>query len=443
MFFGRNRSKAEASGTAIMDRPVTQPSLSQEEKVAARARMVSSNKPIDVRELMHLYTVEELCQTAEDYYSGSTDWSGLLSKPYVCVQETPELLICFAQLLQGILPVGGMDVLDFGAGPGWASHALTQLGAKVIVSDVSATALKITAARFERWPIQTPHTPPRYTHFNGRTFDLPDASLDRIVCIDAFHHIPNPQEVLCEMGRILRDGGIAAFAEPGPKHSWSPGAQYEMKHHHVVENDVIIEDIWKMAKKAGFGDIRLSVFGTSPFQVSLDEFNDFLQGGHVANQALQGIQHYMTNSRRLFFLIKGGERPKDSRSPEGLGGVLEVRTTQRRVKAGERIKLECKAMNTGKLNWLQASKSFGSVWFGMSTISRGDGLSEPGSFASPLPLEETNGLLPGKSINFQIELDAPAAPGNYTMEFDLVAQQVAWFQNCGSQTVKINVEVTA
>lgn len=37
---------------------------------------------------MELYTVEELCETAEDYYRNVEDTSGLLAKPYICMSET-------------------------------------------------------------------------------------------------------------------------------------------------------------------------------------------------------------------------------------------------------------------------------------------------------------------------------------------------------------------
>jgi hypothetical protein len=104
--------------------------VSPEQMLEKRSQLLESDKPIDVRRLMELYTVEELCETAEEYYRNIEDTSGLLTKPYVCLSETPELLAIFSQLLLGIKPVGGMDILDFGSGPGWAAHALTSLGAK-------------------------------------------------------------------------------------------------------------------------------------------------------------------------------------------------------------------------------------------------------------------------------------------------------------------------
>jgi hypothetical protein len=98
-----------------------------------------------------------------------------------------------------------------------------------------------------------------------------------------------------------------------------------MRHHQVVENDVVIEDIWAMAKQVGFSDIRLAVFSTSPFHVSMNEFNEFLAGGKSSSQYLHTSQHYMQNSRRLFFLSKGAEGIADSRSTEGLQASIKIK----------------------------------------------------------------------------------------------------------------------
>jgi len=413
-----------------------------DEILPKRAALLESKAPIDVRTLMELYTVEELCETAEDYYRNVEDTSGLLAKPYICMSETPELLGVFSQLLLGIKPVGGMDILDFGAGPGWASHALTSLGAKMIVSDVSMSGLKIAADRFKRIPVPSPHVPPKFLHFNGRTFDLPNESVDRIICIDAFHHIPNPVEVLGEMSRVLRQGGVAAFAEPGPKHSWSPGAQYEMRHHQVVENDVVIEDIWAMAKQVGFSDIRLAVFCTSPFHVSMNEFNEFLAGGKSSSQYLNTSQHYMQNSRRLFFLSKGAEGIADSRSTEGLQASIKIKESGGpKVRLGDTRSITAKVTNTGKVRWLPPSHGLGSVWLGAHLHEKGSSSTKTGFFTTPLPTEEAKGLMPGKSVEFTFELTVPDKTGDFDYEFDLVSQQVAWFHSVGSPTTRMSLSV--
>ena len=406
-----------------------------------QARQRQRDGKIDVRDLMETYTVEELCDTAEEYYRsrGPEDWSGLIAKPFACIQETPELLICFAHLLHGLQPVANATILDFGAGPGWASHALTQLGAKVIVCDVSATGLQIAEERYRRHRIEHPHTPPQFSHFNGRTFNLPDKSVDRIICIDAFHHIPNPQEVILELSRILKDDGIAAFAEPGPDHSWSPGAQYEMKHFKVVENDIVIEDIWEFAQQAGFTDLKMSLFGTQPFHVDLDGFKDFLAGGTTSKQWTSQATHYMSVARRLFFLSKGDPRPKDSRTTDGLRCKIETECISSEI--GGPLRYRIRAKNTGTLHWLQASQGIGSIYVGCHLRNLDDQSEQLGYVVKPAPLEESQGLMPGKDMVVDLEIPRPEKPGRYEIAFDLVAQQVAWFSSVGNSTACVSLTI--
>jgi len=418
--------------------------LTPEQKILKRKELIESPTPIDVRDLMLLYSVEELCDTAEDYYKNVDDLSGLLRKPYIAISETPELLSIFSQIINGIKPIGGMEILDFGAGPGWASYALSSLGAKMIVSDASASALKIVEERYSKNPIPGSFIKPKFLHFNGRNLNLKNESIDRVICIDAFHHIPNPEEIIFEMFRVLKNGGIAAFAEPGPIHSWSPGAQFEMRKHQVVENDVIIEDIWAIAKRAGFSDLKLALFNTTPFYVGLNEFNDFLQNGLTSQQYLKSCQHYMHSSRRLFFLYKGtGEGIKDSRTTVGLNALIKITSEiKKTMNANETFIVKFSITNTGTLKWLPASQSFGSVWLGVDLHEKETGLIKTGYFTYPLPIEETGGLLPNKTVEFECNIPTPKISGKYIYQFDLVSQQVAWFKNICASFLNVELDIS-
>ena len=182
---------------------------------------------VDVRALSDTLTVEELARTADDYYRNTLDFADrYLAKPFDDPHDTPDLLGSFAHLLGGLRLAPGMAVLDFGAGAGWTTYFLTQLGCAVTALDVSPTALELAKKRFARLPPVGRQPEPRFLAFDGRRVDLPDASVDRIVCFDAFHHVPNPAAVMSELGRVLRPGGIAGFSEPGPHHSKAARSQY-------------------------------------------------------------------------------------------------------------------------------------------------------------------------------------------------------------------------
>ena len=69
--------------------------------------------------------------------------------------------------------------------------------------------------------------------------------------------------------------------------------------------------------------MRLAVLSVQALELSLSEFEDYLNGGQ-ANRRFAEVTRGRMQDRRLFFLRKGGEAPVlDSRSRAGLGGKIE------------------------------------------------------------------------------------------------------------------------
>ena len=174
---------------------------------------------IDVKDLIAHSSIDELNQTAEAYFASLTEWDHHLAKPFSRTDEAPAMLINLAVLLQGLRLSPGDVVLDFGGGTGWLSRFLTQLGCRAIALDVSTTALDIARALYERMPVAGAQPAPQFLLFDGRRIDLPDASVDRIACFDAFHHAPNPEEMLREFARV--EGATGA---PGGSPARTPHA---------------------------------------------------------------------------------------------------------------------------------------------------------------------------------------------------------------------------
>ena len=223
---------------------------------------------IDPKEIIKELTVEELCETAEDYFASIKNPIPQMEKPFSSLLEAPEMLQNMGLLLSGLNLAKTMTVLEFGAGTCWFSRYLNQAQCVTICCDASKTALDLGKRLFKESPIMGEIiSEPRFLHFNGHKIDLPDESVDRIICYDAFHHIPNQSEVLSELARVLKKGGIAGFCEPGLYHSQSAQSQYEMKNYRVLENDIIIPEIFEIAKKCGFTDIEIKLL--SAMNVSL------------------------------------------------------------------------------------------------------------------------------------------------------------------------------
>ncbi|MBD0370146.1 MAG: class I SAM-dependent methyltransferase [Pyrinomonadaceae bacterium] len=394
---------------------------------------------IDVRQLIKALSVEELNKTAEDYFAQLESWEHHLAKPFADIIETPELLVSFAHVLQVLSLAPGMSVLDFGAGTCWSSHLLTQLGCEVTALDVSETALKIGQELYRRHTVFGNQPEPKFLHFDGYRVELPDESIDRILCIDAFHHIANTEQVLKEMARVLKEGGVAAFSEPGPNHSRTPQAQYEMRMHQVIENDINVREIWETARAAGFTDIKLSVFNPGIFLLSLDEFDECMNGRALDERYASAMRAYMQH-HRIFFLRKGEAKFMDSRQRAGLSAEIKVEMESRRTTEGEPFRASVTVKNTGTSIWLPTSAFRGPVHMGTHLLGS-DGLLINRDYSRHLLTHgEGHPVQPGETVAFEASIPAPPV-GNYVLEFDLVSEYVCWFENNGSPVVRIEVEV--
>ncbi|MDT4896046.1 MAG: hypothetical protein QOH25_1123 [Acidobacteriota bacterium] len=395
---------------------------------------------IDVRQLIKELSVEELNQTAEEFFARVDNWDYLHTKPFAAINETPELLVCFAQVVQGLNLLPEMTILDFGAGSCWTSRFLTQLGLEVVALDVSPSALKIGQELYRRQPIIGHQPAPSFLKFDGHSFELPDESVDRISCWDAFHHVPNPEQVIKEMGRVLKQGGIAGFSEPGPEHSKSPQSQYEMRTNRVIENDINIREIWGAAQKAGFTRIELALFNPNPFLLPLEEFEAYVDGRETGENYLAETRRQMQH-RRIFFLFKGeSNAPSDSRQREGLMAELRVESASNRVTAGQTLRLKVVAKNSGSLVWLPTTARVGAVHFGVHLFDEAGILLDLDYYRHDLSPGEGRAILPGETIEFDAEVPLPPA-GRYILQCDLVSEAVCWFEHNGSPTVRLKVEV--
>lgn len=395
---------------------------------------------IDVRQLIDELSVEELCQTAEEFFARLPNWDYLHAKPFAAIGETPELLVCFAQVVQGLNLLPDMTILDFGAGSCWTSRFLSQLGLQVVACDVSRSALEIGRELYRRHPIIGNQPAPRFLQFDGHSFDLPDNSVDRISCWDAFHHVPNQRQVIKEMGRVLKQGGVAGFSEPGPDHSKAPQSQYEMRTNRVIENDINVREIWSEAQQAGFTEIKLALFNPNPFLLPLEEFESFLTEQDAGQRYVAETRHQVQH-RRVFFLYKGKSfAPADSRQREGLLAELRVESASERIAPGELLRLTAFVKNIGSTVWLPTTARVGAVHFGIHLFDEKGILLDLDYFRHNLTPGEGREILPGEAVEITAEVPMPGA-GTYILQCDLVSEAICWFEHNGSTTVRLKIAV--
>jgi SAM-dependent methyltransferase len=381
-------------------------------------------------------SVEHYCQTAERYYRDLPRPRALLHKPFMSLNEASNSLAKLAPLLDGLCLGKTMTVLDFGAGTCWLSRFLGLLGCRTVCLDVSATALELGSQMFEAWPcLDGPPEPPRFLLFDGRRIDLADNSIDRVVCFETLHHVPNPEEVLSEIYRVLKPGGVAGFAEPGEHHSDSPFSKAEMQNHDVLELDIVISEIWEMAKLAGFDEIRFRLFSYPTIDLSFESRNSMIRG------ILPGtVRQHLTasmNQWSIFFLHKG-KLALDSRGIGGLHGKTRVTDAPSVACSDQPFEVKVLCTNTGQAVWLSAHthRDIGTVKLGAHLYDHEKRLINFELLRCLLPRD----VRPGESC--EVNAHIPRLPeGTYLITFDLVSEHITWFEALGTAPAELRIEV--
>ncbi len=390
---------------------------------------------INPRDVIDGASIAEHCRRAEAYFQSVEEPERLLEKPFISLNETPLLLYRLGLLLAGLDIGPTMRVLDFGAGTCWVSHILARLHCHVTCVDASETALALGRRLFEERPVPGDVEPPRFLTFDGETLPVESGSIDRIICFDALHHMPNPGRILAEFHRVLKDGGRAGFSEPGRLHSRSPVSQYEMQHYGVIENDIRLEDVKAMADEAGFSGMRAAAESGFETWLTFDEARTTWESQVLPERWVTANVHSF-HGRSTFVLQKGVYRA-DSRLATGLAGTLGVKQKAFDVRAGEALVFDVEVHNTGSAVWLaNNTPDIGVVKVGarIRSAARPDAAADVHRTSLPRDLE------PGATatVPVTIVLDQP---GEYTITLDLLDEQIVWFETLGLVPATLEVSV--
>ncbi len=125
----------------------------------------------------------------------------------------------------------------------------------------------------------------------------------------------------------------------------------------------------------------------------------------------------------------------DSRMISYLSARLTVQSGPARGNPGETLRYSVLAENTGYARWLRGSDdkvAAGDVHLAVHLV-RDNG--EPIAWyhaGAILPHE----VAPGETVELEIALNAPESSGSYVLEFDMVSEHLAWFEDLGSVAVR-------
>ncbi len=391
-----------------------------------------------------LARTDDLNEAAERYFATYSDPEFILGKPFT---EEGRLAHRFFDLgvLFHFLRLSPHDrVLELGAGTCWLSHFLNRYGCQTISVDVSKTALELGRTLFERDPATRWEAGPEFLVYDGRHIPLAAGAVDKIVLNDAFHHLPNPAEILREMARLLPNGGLVAMCEPGPGHAESEDSRREVETTGVLENEIVLGELEAMAREAGFTEVGL-------VPLSLDRARAVPladASGLAATEALLDMWAGVGRGTRYLVLQKGTWYPT-TRSPGELRAEIEVVAPAGpvRLAPGEAARLRLRIANLGDTRWLATTvERPGWTRLGVHLYARrrsAEAGPPPGELLDFDWLRVSLGadVDPGEERAVEVELPGLEGPGSYRLVLDLVAEHVVWFAQQGSPTAEVVVEV--
>jgi len=387
------------------------------------------------------YTHKEITgfnRASEMYFQSvaSDNLPFLLNKPLSGIVSPPILLYRFSVLLAS-LDLGLHTVLDFGAGSCWVSSMLNRMGCRTIAVDVSETALRCGRHMFGLDKRHRMELDPQFIVYDGYTLPIRDQTVDRIVCFDAMHHVPNKQDLLNEMYRVLKWGGKVGFAEPGAEHAHSLQSIQEMERYGVLESDIDLHEFVQMAERAGFDQIFIKPYpppGSIDFNV--EEYQRFMNGQDQVfplNIIREDLRH-----NTIVILQKGTAIP-ESTKPNVLHAHLKRgEGGSAKVHRGQPYTFRLEVENVGDTIWLATPNNLGGFVTVGAHLYSADHTILAWSYARGFL---TSDIHPGNKQLVDITMTAPQETGMYVVEFDMVCEMISWFGENGSPTLKVQIEV--
>jgi len=112
------------------------------------------------------------------------------------------------------------NVLDFGCGPGSYIIPVVNIvgkNGKLYALDIHPPAIKKVRSITSKLPLSNVET-----ICSDCVTELPDKEIDTVLLYDIFHMLGDKKNVLLELHRVLKDGGILSFSD-----------------HHMKEKDIL------------------------------------------------------------------------------------------------------------------------------------------------------------------------------------------------------------
>lgn len=338
----------------------------------------------------------------------------------------------FANILKILELPQKAKILDVACGPGWLCEFLGRSGYDVTGIDISPDMIEIAEERIEAikfGPQKYNFLQIKFLVGDAETTDLESELYHAVIFYDSLHHFTEPLAVLERVLASLKSGGIL-YIQEGIKPA--PGSEEEqnlikvMNQFGTLEKPFDQPELFGILKKAGFVNIQAYEFVNLIVKRQEGEIIPSLRDSMVP----------MTNTvvaRKLGNLY-------DSQFPRQLKARISIdkESIPQIVLAGAVLQLEVSLKNEGDTLWLSDPNSTtGFVTIGTKLLDERRQLLSDALERSNLP----HNVPPGQTVALTHRFTAPTKPGLYWIKLDLVDEQIAWFEDEGSQPLIFSIQV--
>ncbi len=260
-----------------------------------------------------------------------------------------DLLLRFATTVQRLECGVNALILDLGVGYAWTAEWLVRLGYRAIGIDICRDYLIAGLPRMGNFL-------PHLVVADVENLPLINDSFDAVLSFDSFHHIPNRNQAMRELDRVMKNGTKIALVEPGKKHEHDPLSIAVMQQHGILE--------------IGFDQTDLE--------------------NYVSNTTLTNIvlHHTDAHPHDIYTVQKFGTYIPTSLSPRSLYARIDLDPIMGSSDGNTPVDLHLSVSNLGNTIWLDdAPENYGAVRIGANlydsdrTLAQG-GLS--GNYSPPI-----------------------------------------------------------
>jgi SAM-dependent methyltransferase len=396
-----------------------------------------------VRENQGVPTIDRACDDSEALADEKQDLTTSLNFPlhWTTAGRSWDYLFEFSVACELLAPRPDDLILDFAAGTCWATELLGRLGVRTVSLDLSLEMMRRGRTRLATDGRLVFRDEASFVVGRGQALPFGTETFDGVLCLNALHHLPSYRIALREIHRVLKPGGRAVFSEPGTAHAVQPLSQFRMREEGVLEKNVSLPMIRRLAMETGFSRMRVVPLRSSVAYAF--EYTAAAPDRPALDRMWDETLRLSPSEHARFVLHKGGDPPSDTLLPANqLAGRLAARIVPEHVssavRAGQPFSDRLRIVNTGTVTWRARGRRFGGqVTCGLKVCDARSEVLREDLGRTALPRD----VAPGEEIVVEMTVAGLLPAGHYGLRYDMVVEGVTWFEFQGSPCARRSLDV--